>query len=105
MNIFQQTITYFREAIAELQKVAWPKREDITRYTILVVSASVVAAVFFGVLDNGLSVGVRALIAKRSGGVVTAASDTIIPQENLQVTEEKPKTINLNGPTVTSTLR
>ena len=42
-------LQFFREVIAELQKVAWPSRQEVVAYSVVVlVSAVVIAAIIFG---------------------------------------------------------
>ena len=108
MKFFQSILSYFRDAIAELQKVVWPSKEDLTRYTILIVTVSVIAAIFFGVLDNVLNTGVRALINRtQNTNVPSAPQNVTIPQDSLQVTGDA-QTVDLTNPAspvVTSTVR
>lgn len=61
-NIAHAFVNYLKESKAELQKVAWPTKSEIVRYSILVVISVAVVAVFFGALDFGLSKGVEKLI-------------------------------------------
>ena len=44
-------ISYFSEVKTETKKVSWPSREDAIRYTLIVIGASAVVAVFLGSLD------------------------------------------------------
>jgi preprotein translocase subunit SecE len=60
MTVFTNIKNYFQNASVELQKVSWPSKAELTRYTILVVAASVLAAVFFSVVDMAL-----ALVSRR----------------------------------------
>jgi preprotein translocase subunit SecE len=48
-------IKFFTEAKAELTKVSWPNRQELVRYTILVVIISLAVAIFLGVLDVAFS--------------------------------------------------
>jgi len=48
-NIFKRLRRYFREVIAELRKVIWPNRKQLTTYTIVVVVfVTVMTAFIFG---------------------------------------------------------
>ena len=49
--------------VAELKKVAWPSRQDLINYSIVVVVFVVALAVVVGVLDTASSFLVRQLIA------------------------------------------
>jgi preprotein translocase subunit SecE len=44
---------FIREVRAELRKVAWPTRAEVTNYSIIVFVAVVVLTVFVGLLDYG----------------------------------------------------
>ncbi len=54
--------TYLIEAIAEMKKVIWPTKEQTINYTVLVIILSVGVAIFFGILDHVLSIGLETLI-------------------------------------------
>ncbi len=84
MKFLTNTKTYFQNAITELQKVVWPSKNELMRYTILVVSASVIAALFFSVVDFGFSTGVKALIERRTPAPIQ--QDVIIPEDSLSQT-------------------
>ena len=56
-------IRYLREVKEELEKVAWPTRADVLRYSGLVVAVSVGMAVFFAALDWVLTLGLEKLIS------------------------------------------
>jgi preprotein translocase subunit SecE len=52
---------FVKEVIAELQKVAWPTRQEVVAYSMVVfVSIIVIAAVIF-IMDYGFARGVLAL--------------------------------------------
>lgn len=53
---------YLREVKEELEKVAWPTRADVLRYSALVVLVSVGMAAFFAALDWALTLGLEKLI-------------------------------------------
>ncbi|ART74655.1 preprotein translocase subunit SecE [Sutcliffiella horikoshii] len=53
---------FFRDVAREMKKVSWPKRQELTRYTITVVTTVLFVAVFFWVIDLGISELIRALI-------------------------------------------
>jgi preprotein translocase subunit SecE len=55
-------VQYLRESKAELQKVTWPSRKDTARYSIIVVVASVLIALFFALSDWILSIGFDQLV-------------------------------------------
>ncbi|MBT3230623.1 preprotein translocase subunit SecE [Candidatus Uhrbacteria bacterium] len=55
-------VKYLRESKQELEKVAWPTQQQTTRYSIIVVIFVVALAVYFGVLDYILNLGLEGLI-------------------------------------------
>ena len=44
------TIDYFANVRSELNKVAWPSREDTRRLTILCINVTIASAIFLGIL-------------------------------------------------------
>ncbi|MEW9502701.1 preprotein translocase subunit SecE [Jeotgalibacillus marinus] len=46
---------FFRNVASEMRKVSWPKRKELTRYTITVLSTVIFVAVFFAIVDLGIS--------------------------------------------------
>ncbi len=46
---------FLKDVISEMRKVSWPKRKELTRYTIVVISTVLFMAVYFGVVDLGIS--------------------------------------------------
>lgn len=53
---------FFRGVGREMRKVSWPKRKELTRYTIIVVSTVTVMALFFAVIDIGISELIRIVL-------------------------------------------
>lgn len=64
-NPFVWIFRYFRESKEELEKVTWPTRQEIFRYSVLVIGMCIAVAVFFAALDYVLSLGLTALINAR----------------------------------------
>jgi preprotein translocase subunit SecE len=54
---------FFGNVVSEMRKVSWPKRKELTRYTIIVLSTVVVMAIFFSIIDLGISEAVRWFLA------------------------------------------
>lgn len=46
---------FFRNVRSEMSKVSWPKRKELTTYTITVVATVIFLALFFAVVDLGIS--------------------------------------------------
>lgn len=55
--------TYFRGVKAELKKVIWPNKKELTNYTGVVILISVLVAIVVYVLDLGIH-GILSLIIK-----------------------------------------
>ena len=54
-NVFARTALFYRQIIAELRKVVWPSRNDLTTYTTtVIVFVMVIMAIVYG-LDSGFS--------------------------------------------------
>ncbi len=59
---FKSMFSFFSESWAELKKVRWPNRKELTNYTLVVLGTIVVMALFFWVIDIGLSYAIEAII-------------------------------------------
>ncbi|HEX5565074.1 MAG TPA: preprotein translocase subunit SecE [Sporosarcina sp.] len=46
---------FLKDVVSEMRKVSWPKRKELTRYTIVVIATVVFMAVYFGLVDLGIS--------------------------------------------------
>ena len=46
---------FFKNVVSEMRKVSWPKRRELTRYTIVVLSTVIFMALFFALIDSGIS--------------------------------------------------
>jgi preprotein translocase subunit SecE len=53
---------FLSDVIREMRKVSWPKRGELTRYTITVVTTVAFFALFFGALDLGISKLIRLIL-------------------------------------------
>ena len=49
--MFQRLIQYIKDSRIELQKVTWPTRREVMRYTVAVIMVSLVVALFLGGID------------------------------------------------------
>lgn len=58
----QRLTKFFRDVVREMKKVSWPKRRELTRYTITVVSTVTFVAVFFAIVDLGISELIRLIL-------------------------------------------
>ncbi|RFU68645.1 preprotein translocase subunit SecE [Peribacillus saganii] len=46
----------------EMKKVSWPKKKELTRYTVIVLATVTIMAVFFAVIDLGISSIIRLVL-------------------------------------------
>lgn len=53
---------FFGDIVREMRKVSWPKRKELTRYTITVLSTVIFFALFFEVIDFGISKLIRLIL-------------------------------------------
>ncbi len=51
----KKILNFFKESFAELKKVSWPKKDDITGSTVVAIIFILIAAVFLGAIDIGFS--------------------------------------------------
>jgi preprotein translocase subunit SecE len=54
-NIFARIINFIREVVAELRKVIWPTRKELTTYTLVVVVFVIIMLAIVGGLDFGFA--------------------------------------------------
>lgn len=54
-NGFKKSANFFRDGWLELKKVRWPNRKEMTSYTLVVLCTVVLIAIFFTIIDKGLS--------------------------------------------------
>ncbi|MFX1759247.1 preprotein translocase subunit SecE [Rhodococcus gordoniae] len=57
-NIFKRLARFFREVVAELRKVIWPNRKQLTTYTLVVIAFVTVMTAFIFGLDLAFVQGV-----------------------------------------------
>jgi len=58
----QRTVNFFQEVGRELRKVSWPKRKELTNYTITVIATVTFFALFFALVDMGISELIRLIL-------------------------------------------
>lgn len=63
-NMANKLFTYIKESRDELKKVVWPSRKETIKYTLIVIGISLVVAVFLGLADYLLTIGLEKIIAK-----------------------------------------
>jgi preprotein translocase subunit SecE len=58
----QRIVNFLKDTVREMKKVSWPKRKELTRYTITVMATVTIFAVFFAVVDLGISELIRLIL-------------------------------------------
>jgi preprotein translocase subunit SecE len=53
---------FLRDVVREMKKVSWPKRKELTTYTITVLATVVLMTVFFAAVDLGISSLIRLVL-------------------------------------------
>ncbi len=51
MNFVAKTQTFFKEVYVELRKTNWLSRQEVLRYTLIVLAVTIVVAAILGGLD------------------------------------------------------
>ena len=59
---FSSTFSFFADSWAELKKVRWPSRKELTSYTIVVFVAVIAVTIYFWILDIGISALVELIV-------------------------------------------
>lgn len=57
----EKAAKFLKEVNAELHKVTWPTKDELTGSTIVVIVVSIVVAVFIGIVDRILTFVVQAI--------------------------------------------
>lgn len=51
-SVVKRAKTFFQEVWAELLKARWPSREELTKFTAVVLVAVIAVAVYIGIVDG-----------------------------------------------------
>lgn len=62
LTFFRWIKNYFIGAVAEMKKVSWPSKKQTTTYSFIVIGMSVGVALFFGLMDYILNLGLEQII-------------------------------------------
>ncbi|MFA6227887.1 MAG: preprotein translocase subunit SecE [Patescibacteria group bacterium] len=62
MSFTENTAKYLKDSYAEMKNVTWPTRKEIKQHTILVIGISLAVALFLGLVDFLLTLGLENLI-------------------------------------------
>jgi len=52
---FGSSFAFFADSWAELKKVRWPSRKELTSYTVVVLVTILLVTIYFWLLDIGIS--------------------------------------------------
>ncbi|MRX72560.1 preprotein translocase subunit SecE [Bacillus lacus] len=58
----QRLVNFLKDVSREMKKVSWPKGKELYRYTLTVLATVAFAAVFFSVVDLGISSLIRFIL-------------------------------------------
>ncbi|MER1998146.1 MAG: preprotein translocase subunit SecE [Lysinibacillus sp.] len=47
--------TFLSEVGSEMRKTSWPKSKELTKYTVVVLTTVILAALYFLLIDSGIS--------------------------------------------------
>lgn len=64
MSIVQKTQVFFKEVYVEMRKVNWLTRNQVIRYTVIVLAVTIITAAFLGGLDYLFSELIKKFIVK-----------------------------------------
>ena len=64
----EKIVKYYRETAAELRKMTWPSKDELIGSTIVTIVVSLVVAIFIGIIDRLLSLGIKAIFGGGIGG-------------------------------------
>ncbi len=62
-EVVPRSMTFLQEVWAELKKVHWPSRKEVTAATVVVVAVVVLISVFLGIVDFGVTHLVRLVLS------------------------------------------
>jgi preprotein translocase subunit SecE len=54
-GIFKSSGKFFRNVVTEMKRVSWPTRKELVNYTTIVIATVVILAIFFALVDLGIS--------------------------------------------------
>ncbi|PKL72659.1 preprotein translocase subunit SecE [Candidatus Kuenenbacteria bacterium HGW-Kuenenbacteria-1] len=55
-------IQYFKDSKIELKKVTWPTKQETINHTLIVIGISIAMAIFLGIIDYFLTIGIEKLL-------------------------------------------
>jgi preprotein translocase subunit SecE len=90
VKIMKKIVKFVKESLQELAKVTWPTRDTVLRLTVGVIVVSILFSLFIGVIDIGLTNGLRGLLGLLSKNSTSQQSSSTsqpiqINPEDIQV--------------------
>jgi preprotein translocase subunit SecE len=53
--MMQRILKFFRNVAIEMQKVSWPRKKELYKYTVTVVTTVLFFIIFFTIIDLGIT--------------------------------------------------
>jgi preprotein translocase subunit SecE len=66
--VLEKIRQYLKETSAELRKMTWPTKEELIGSTIVTCVVSMIVAVFIGIVDRLLTLGIHVIFGGGAGG-------------------------------------
>lgn len=102
-NPIDSARAYFRSSKEELFAVTWPSREDIIRYTALVIVTVIAFGIFFSAIDFVVNAAIQGIIAQRTASPAAADSSTPVTNTSTVPVEVNPVNVEATTPEGTPT--
>ena len=64
----EKFVTFLKEVNAELRKVTWPTKEELTGSTIVTIVVSLIMSIFIGFVDRILTLVIKTVFGAGIGG-------------------------------------
>lgn len=100
MTLAEKLTAYLRGTREEIRKVSWPTRQDTIRYSMLVITITVVISAFFALLDFGFSQLVNYAAEKRSEAIVNQLNKPNQPDVTPTTSSTTPSSSTSSVPTI-----
>lgn len=55
VSFFKGIPQFLQKVTSELQKVRWPRKNELTKYTVTVITTIIIFGIFFTLIDLGIS--------------------------------------------------
>ena len=95
----QKLIQYLKDAVEEFKKVTWPTKKQVINYSLLVIAISVGLALYIGVIDFGLSLGLENVLPQADISATTTPQPTSGPIDfqagGIQATDDQGNPIDI----------